>query len=408
MCDRKLGALVLKNLIAFVVLLFLTDVSYAEDWKGRDVIIDGVQHVMNPNAPMIGLVHTESKEHWRAGGDDDDEVMFARIGNVVMDDLGNSYILDSQLSTVQVISVNGDYVRSLGRIGDGPGEFRSPSGVSRFRDGTVCVFQLMPGRAVLLEPNGDSKGDHPLPKGRDGGFLYLNGGDVASDVLVVKLGELMERETSIALKTSFAALDASGNITTTYWESVQEQDLAKITFDEKTDAAPIWALGPDGSLYINNNWDEYSIQVIDKSGHTVRVIKRDYNDRVRNDNDLKCIEKQIELGELSSETDISKTSRAVVRIVPRLNGRVWVLSGRGAMDIPDGVVGTFDEYDRQGRFVRQVSVSAPYRRGVDEFFVVDDYVYVASNAGECAGVFEHEGENLGEIEVTCLSIVGEL
>ena len=74
----------------------------------------------------------------------------------------------------------------------------------------------------------------------------------------------------------------------------------------------------------------------------------------------------------------------------RDNGELWILSSRGERDIPQNTIAKFDVFDRQGRFIRQVTVQAPYVPGRDGFYIVGDLIYVVTNIGEFAGTIEFD------------------
>lgn len=387
-----------------VIILSIAVCSYAGQWKGREDKKDGKIHVINPNTPVESAVTYKTGENWRRGGEDDD-VVFGLIYDVVRDGEGRSYLLDSQLSQVHVIAPDGEYLRSIGREGEGPGEFRRPSGIMLFSDGTVCVMQYMPGRAVLLTPDGEAAGEHTLPRGPDGSHAFLSGGSMANDQLILYLQQFIRAETSFGLQTLFVRIDPAGEILATYWELLQEQDLSKITFDEKTDGSPVWAASPDGRFFINNNWDTYAIEVVAGDGSPQHVIEREYEHRIRTPRDLELVDGRKEAGEIADATKVSETSRDLVRFQPRGDGTLWVLSSRGEQDVPDGVIATFDVFDKKGRFVRQATVQGSFRVGIDVFYVVDDYVFVVTNAGEAADLNPADAEEAADpMEVICLRL----
>ena len=102
--------------------------SLAADWTATETEKDGVRLVMSPDEPRDGKVTVELEELWRVGGDtESDEEFFGVIGSVITDEEGNAYLLDRQLAEIKVFSAEGDYIRTIGREGEGPAEFRMPS-----------------------------------------------------------------------------------------------------------------------------------------------------------------------------------------------------------------------------------------------------------------------------------------
>ena len=67
---------------------------------------------------------------------------FSRVGAVAFDGAGRLYIYDRQDSRIAVVGPDGDFVRAFGRVGEGPGEFRSTSSFAVMRDGWVVVGDI--------------------------------------------------------------------------------------------------------------------------------------------------------------------------------------------------------------------------------------------------------------------------
>lgn len=97
------------------------------------------------------------------------EVLISTQSGVVgeIDDLlvgedGSVFLSDPQSSSVYRLPPGGGPVRSLGRPGGGPGEFRLP-GALAFLGDTLAVADLQNARVQLLTPQGDALGVRPFP-----------------------------------------------------------------------------------------------------------------------------------------------------------------------------------------------------------------------------------------------------
>ncbi len=90
------------------------------------------------------------------------------------DDAGNLYILDPGAFQVVVIDVQGQLVRTIGRVGEGPGEFGFPFELVVWRDGRFAVQDLRHDAIQVFGRDGEfdhavSNGTHPphsRPSGR--------------------------------------------------------------------------------------------------------------------------------------------------------------------------------------------------------------------------------------------------
>ena len=68
-----------------------------------------------------------------------DEYLFGSIGSIAVDDDLNVYVLDEQAQHVRVFDSAGVYLRTLGRRGEGPGEFDSAEAIALLPDGRLVV-----------------------------------------------------------------------------------------------------------------------------------------------------------------------------------------------------------------------------------------------------------------------------
>ncbi|MFO7866268.1 MAG: 6-bladed beta-propeller [Candidatus Aminicenantes bacterium] len=69
------------------------------------------------------LIHEEERVLWKK--EDGENHLFARI-RFDVDDEENLYVLDERLRNIRVFDKSGYFVRHIGRIGQGPGEFQNP------------------------------------------------------------------------------------------------------------------------------------------------------------------------------------------------------------------------------------------------------------------------------------------
>ena len=206
------------NLAVLSVLLLLSATMssvWAGSWKGEEVQKDGVLHVMNPAETTDGSRDVKMKELWRLGGDTDDEdEFFGVIVRITSDSQGNIFLLDSQLSEVKIYTPEGEYLNSIGREGEGPGEFRRPSDMFFLPDGNLGVMQTVPGKIVQLTTDGDPAGEFPVPQPEGGGFQILRGAQLAGQnlALVKMTQELNQEEQSVKLHFSIDLLNPEGEL----------------------------------------------------------------------------------------------------------------------------------------------------------------------------------------------------
>ncbi len=102
----------------------------------------GVQVIMNrgPDRPLM----LEFTPRLTLGGKDSGPEAFFRVarGTVDVDAAGRVYVLDFEANTIAVFDSTGQFVRTLGGTGGGPGELQFPNGIRTKDDGTVAVYDF--------------------------------------------------------------------------------------------------------------------------------------------------------------------------------------------------------------------------------------------------------------------------
>ena len=81
--------------------------------------------------------------------DGPEEYLFGSVSAIAVDDDHNVYVLDGQARHVRVFDSDGTYVNTLGRDGEGPGEFKVPIGLA-ISNGRLLVRDPANGRVQLF------------------------------------------------------------------------------------------------------------------------------------------------------------------------------------------------------------------------------------------------------------------
>lgn len=121
-------------------------------WKAVVEVVDGVKTVRNPETPRYGTFALDLVEDLVIGREEDEAYFFPQGASVNIDDQGRFYICDIGNRRVQVYGHNGIYLRTLGRQGQGPGEYRFPSSV--MLDGAGNIYINSVPSVVVFGPDG--------------------------------------------------------------------------------------------------------------------------------------------------------------------------------------------------------------------------------------------------------------
>ena len=320
--------------------------------------------VANGDQPAEGLMTVQLQELWRIGGEDDEENLLGVVNQVLSDDEGNVYLLDIQLVEVQVFDPEGNYVRSLGKRGDGPGEVRNAFGALFLPDGNLGLIQGFPGRIVKVDLQGLPAGEM-RPGGDDpsaGGFFVLRSSAVAGTQLVLGGMKITRGDNSRTANHFISAHGPDGLESVRFLEKTTVRDFSRSEISEKKEFFPVqggWALGQDGRVYVGPARNEYAIDVYGPRGDHQKTITRKYESWKRTSAET---ERARELmmpfrrrNRNSINIVVEATERDILSMRVDPEGRLWVLPSRGIQEQEEGIHSTWDVFDDSGTFVSQVA-----------------------------------------------------
>ena len=153
-------------------------------WKGSVETADGIQVVRNPKAPMYPQEALELQEELTIGmAEGAEEYMFAGLRGIAVDDQGEIFALDQRKPRADVFSGDGSHIRSIGRRGQGPGEFQTPFFIALAPAGELLVGDMS--RLSFFERSGDFLRSQNNSIGRLAFVKYLENGDAVGTRMVM-------------------------------------------------------------------------------------------------------------------------------------------------------------------------------------------------------------------------------
>jgi hypothetical protein len=107
--------------------------------------------------------------------------VFGQIGPAAVTDGGELWFFDNLPPRIHRFSLDGEPLGTVGRGGEGPGEFAQVRGMLALEGGDVVVMDAGTGRLTRFGPDGTLVGSMPLPAGVQGGAI---GRDLAGRLYV--------------------------------------------------------------------------------------------------------------------------------------------------------------------------------------------------------------------------------
>jgi hypothetical protein len=342
--------------------------------------------VENPAKAPSGVETIELKELWRVGGWDD-EVLFGVITDIITDDSGNIYMLDAQLNEIQVYSSDGEYLNTIGREGEGPGEFRFAFNMMLQPGGNIGVLQAFPSKIIGLTPDGNPADGFILPEREESsGFPVLFQARNAGDDFAIVHGFNAPNQGGFTQKSILSLFDAKGgNERQIFDQDAGMQVADPVIAEKKWDVfRNRWSSGPDGRVYIAKDYGEYKVTVWNPDGKVSHVISREYAPHKRSAEDservlgiFKGFTRQIPVPNVRFE--IEETWNPVQTLSARDDGTLWVQNSRGAQELPKGEVARYDVFDKNGKLARQLVLKGQGDSQKDGYFIVGDKLFVVTD-----------------------------
>ncbi|MFC1563530.1 hypothetical protein ACFL6G_01280 [candidate division KSB1 bacterium] len=325
--------------------------------KGVDVKI--IEEESIPTSQVYDVVETLS-----LGGEEVPTLY--QPGSCLVDDQGNMYFTDE--NRIKKFSPDGEFLRYIGDIGQGPGEVEYPN-LEVIREGNLVVGQgISRGRRKyeLFNLNGDYTGRlyHPelkeklIPEGRNLTISYLG-----NDRFLIEASRRVPQEKLIILyEKKYAIADKEGNllkelefITEPYASEVQSND-ARLSRPLTMSYPPSYF---QNNLYILNR-NGKDICIFSNSGDLLKITRINMPESKTTDEEKDAITKKYEgyggeFSELLKIIGIPDTKPGLCDILLDDNDQVWLQKGD-----------TFRDYSYPG--------------------VDNEYTYVIlDNGGNCIG-----------------------
>jgi sugar lactone lactonase YvrE len=148
-------------------LLFLVSGSLASPAGQQIESVNGVRIVHNNKGGVWGVDPKITIDLLRTIGNvdtNDENLAFGLPLDMAVDDGGSVYILDSGNQRIQVFGSDGKYLRTIGRRGQGPGEFESLNSINFDSQGNFHVLDSAQRRIQVFTPRGEVLKTTPIIK----------------------------------------------------------------------------------------------------------------------------------------------------------------------------------------------------------------------------------------------------
>ena len=279
---KRPTCIIFRAPILSVVLLACSHGSEPEQVLTKiDTLASGVIHVANSSTPMW-----HERERWRleeeyrlGSVDEDGPELFTRIRGLEVDVLGRTWIFEDQAQEFRVFDAEGNFVRAVGREGEGPGEFLEVSGLGWAPDATLWVLDPGNIRISVFDTVGALVATHSFDLSNR---VFPWAGTIDGDGFFYKLQRTGPRPSGgsvlVRYDTDLAPTDTlplpvhpRGPQEWTHSEGAAFTTL-RIPFAGNA----IWRLTRDGGMWIAIT-DEYRLIRLGPDGDTLRTVTKPFD-----------------------------------------------------------------------------------------------------------------------------------
>jgi hypothetical protein len=205
--------------------------------------------------------------------------VFNSISGLVVDGDGRIYVLDRQASELRIFDATGAHVRTVGRSGEGPGEYSAANGLEWLAPDTLIVADARGNRYTVLSRDGDFVRTMQRPLNFFGwitnggvhdrrfievGTVYRSADDYTPAFFVMHVGDAITG--SDTLPSPFPGPGQSR-----YPSLSVQTDRGGMSMSTPFAPAPVWHLNDDGSIWYGYS-DDYRLLHLTLEGDTLREV----------------------------------------------------------------------------------------------------------------------------------------
>jgi len=234
----------------------------SNQWKGTIKIEAGVEVLKNPKDPLSQNEPSAFEpELTIRESESNNAFSFIRLSGLLIDKDDNVYALDSKDSNIKVFNSRGQFLRSIGKKGQGPGELDLPVHMDFYRSTKIAVQDAGNRRLTIFGLNGDYQSSVSTSRLSLGNIKIDSAGTIYG--MVIALRDTKRRYELQKFDSDFnpAMIVDSADI----------KETGGISF---LTAAPSFTIGKNGLIYYGFPESEYEIKVYDSGGVLIKRIQK--------------------------------------------------------------------------------------------------------------------------------------
>lgn len=231
-------------------------------WQGEMRYINGKKIILNPKYPIFMDSPIQFKKDLIIGSNTTkEEGLLGFIACFDVDAEGNVYIVDIKSGSIKVFNSNGEFLRSIGRKGQGPGEFQVPTSIQWTSKNELMILDSGKNALLFISSDGELIDERKDPSISLSAAAY---GDSRGDYYVLKMASfenpslnLVKMNPSFKVLGTYALPDKIARMP-------QKSPMNMISYTIDHDDQLIWGIN-----------SKYELHIVDSLGSEQKIIQKE-------------------------------------------------------------------------------------------------------------------------------------
>lgn len=354
-------------------------------------------------------------EAWSMAGESDDHLV-GEIVQAVCDSVGNTYLLDYRLQIVHVVDPDGNLVRTLGGLGDGPGETRAASQLFLDDDGRVGLLDMLASKVTWLTADGVPDSSEYLRLNDDGtGMVATYDARLWSGGYVVAFATRRLAEEGVGFQVTLAQMSTEG---------VTERILTHVPDPSMSQRGPVldermyynfvwncWDMDSTGRVYCATERDDPVISVFSCQGEPSTRLSSQSDRKARSASEKDAVRQRHQHKNNGSKAFlVADADPYYSHIWCDEQDRLWVMSHAGRFPQTPGVFLEYDVYAPDGESLYRVDLLGPADSHVDECLMLTSSRLIVVENAKSSDVDPQDIDlqrDTDEMRIVCYDLVVE-
>jgi len=318
-----------------LIFTFFCCISQKTEWQGTIEEVDGVTVVKNPKEPMYAEEVCILEEELSIGvAEGRKEYMFVDAREVAVDNSERIFVSDVRGFHIKVFDKFGNYITTIGRHGQGPGEFGRITNIQITAENELMVHDRSTRRLSFFSLDGEFLRTEQLKEIQ------------ALRVKVNSKGNYFVRTLDFDSATFSSAIELKMYDSDLGFMGIIAKDKY---WSQKAPLQPsMTSKFLSSDLIVCGFRENYEFQFLDSDGKIVRKVSRDYSP-------IEISEEEKTKRQLPQSNELPRYLPAFQAFSVDEEGRTYVQTFERQMD---GDKVYYDVYDPEGRYIAKVQLNA--------------------------------------------------